>query len=524
MGSANLKARIGTSIAFSAIFCAVATGRAIYVDDDGPADFNNIQAAINDANDGDKIVVQSGSYTECVRFHGKNITLTSTNPGDFNTVAATVIEYGAGFVGTEDPNCTLIGFKINGWISGVDYLIDPTGENHTHATISHCLFAGNPLSNGTVMQACDGTISNCVIADNRPSGDLIAPAIRECHGLIKNCTVAHNTSGIWVRAGGTTTIENCIIYHGGGVSLDNGATVKIRYSDIQGGLEGIYRRKDRTVNWGPGNIDTDPCFVRVGDWFGELNGDYHLKSQAGRWDPNSQTWVQDKLTSPCIDAGDPISPVGLEPFPNGGRINMGAYGGTAEASKSYFGKPVCETIIAGDINGDCQVNIADFAIMAMHWLEDNTPRRVVTTTYEFLTDKSSIIAYCGRGGIRTYSIQGTFRLTVNFDACKARFEKVDATLSKEIRFVDDYPPAKEITTESLDVLFHMTELISTDVNDTSLSFVFYKKIPTFPGADVHLRVVLQDNSARLTGTFGDAVYDGCWYDLNALAVAVPDGP
>jgi hypothetical protein len=203
---------------------------------------------------------------------------------------------------------------------------------------------------------------------------------------------------------------------------------------------------------------------------------------------------------------------------------MGAYGGTSEASKSYFGEPVCETIVAGDINGDCQVNIADFAIMAMHWLEDNTPRRVVTTTYEFLTDKSSIIAYCGRGGIRTYSIQGTFRLTVNFDACKARFEKVDATLSKEIRFVDDYPPAKEITTESLDVLFHMTELISTDVNDTSLSFVFYKKIPTFPGADVHLRVVLQDNSARLTGTFGDAVYDGCWYDLNALAVAVPDGP
>jgi len=84
-------------------------------------------------------------------------------------------------------------------------------------------------------------------------------------------------------------------------------------------------------------------------------------------------WTKDEVTSLCIDAGDPASPIGLEPFPNGGIINMGAYGGTAEASKSYFGEPVCEIIVAGDINGDCKVNFTDFAIMAEHWLEDNSP-------------------------------------------------------------------------------------------------------------------------------------------------------
>jgi hypothetical protein len=63
-------------------------------------------------------------------------------------------------------------------------------------------------------------------------------------------------------------------------------------------------------------------------------GDYHLKSQAGRWDPAGQSWVPDEVTSPCIDAGDPNSPAGAEPEPNGGRVNMGAYGGTGEASKS----------------------------------------------------------------------------------------------------------------------------------------------------------------------------------------------
>jgi hypothetical protein len=65
------------------------------------------------------------------------------------------------------------------------------------------------------------------------------------------------------------------------------------------------------------------------------NGDYHLKSQAGRWDPKSQTWVLDELTSPCIDAGDPASDWTAELWPHGERINMGAFGGTPQASMSF---------------------------------------------------------------------------------------------------------------------------------------------------------------------------------------------
>jgi hypothetical protein len=38
--------------------------------------------------------------------------------------------------------------------------------------------------------------------------------------------------------------------------------------------------------------------------------------------------------SPCIDAGDPDAPFDLEPAPNGGRINLGAFGGTAAAEPS----------------------------------------------------------------------------------------------------------------------------------------------------------------------------------------------
>ncbi|MGB2863683.1 MAG: hypothetical protein WBC05_10200, partial [Sedimentisphaerales bacterium] len=64
------------------------------------------------------------------------------------------------------------------------------------------------------------------------------------------------------------------------------------------------------------------------------NGDYHLKSQAGRWDLDSETWISDDVTSSCVDAGDPGSAIGLEPSPNGSVINIGAYGGTTQASKS----------------------------------------------------------------------------------------------------------------------------------------------------------------------------------------------
>lgn len=88
-------------------------------------------------------------------------------------------------------------------------------------------------------------------------------------------------------------------------------------------------------------------------------------------EPGNISRIQDDVTSPCIDTAEPISTIGLEPFLNGGVVNMGAHGGTAEASKSYFGDPVCKTIVAGDINGDCRVDFSDVTLMAAHWLVDN---------------------------------------------------------------------------------------------------------------------------------------------------------
>ena len=70
----------------------------------------------------------------------------------------------------------------------------------------------------------------------------------------------------------------------------------------------------------------------------------------------------DDKTSPCIDSGDPNEYPTEEPSENGGRLNMGAYGGTGYASMS---PPDLES----DLNHDGIVNFQDMAILADHWLQ-----------------------------------------------------------------------------------------------------------------------------------------------------------
>ncbi|AKB15910.1 disaggregatase related repeat-containing protein [Methanosarcina thermophila] len=77
------------------------------------------------------------------------------------------------------------------------------------------------------------------------------------------------------------------------------------------------------------DIYADPLFADL------KNHDYHLKSKAGRW--NGERWVKDTVTSPCIDAGYPLSDYTNEPEDNGDRINIGRYGNTIYASLSGTG-------------------------------------------------------------------------------------------------------------------------------------------------------------------------------------------
>jgi len=241
--------------------------------------------------------------------------------------------------------------------------------------MANCLFIGNSALNGgaVVGSGCgDITISNCTFAGNRA---FQANTLYACTptGLDK----------LYDCLGGNISITDSIIWDGQDtiVNGEDDRTITLAFCDVSGGQSSVHDPYD-CVTWEPSNIDADPCFAEPGYWDPNgtpddanddfwVDGDYHLKSQAARWDPNAGRWTIDDVTSPCIDAGDPLDPIGQEPFPNGGIINMGAYGGTTEASKSYFGEPLCETIVAGDINGDCEVNFLDFHLMALHWTEEH---------------------------------------------------------------------------------------------------------------------------------------------------------
>jgi len=254
-------------------------------------------------------------------------------------------------------------------------------DPNSSTAIIKCTFSGNSAYQGGGLYSGWNKkllVTNCAFTGNRSIQ--YGGAIYTYGSLpyLTNCTFAANLAQKGNALGcdwepSTVQLTNSILWDGGSEIFDtSGSTLDVTYCDIKGG-------------WPTGNnIDLDPCFASPGYWDPSgtpqdanddfwVDGDYHLKSQAGRWDTDEGRWTKDEVTSLCIDAGDPASPIGLEPFPNGGIINMGAYGGTPEASKSYFGEPVCETIVAGDINGDCIVNLKDFALMALHWLEDHNP-------------------------------------------------------------------------------------------------------------------------------------------------------
>lgn len=93
-----------------------------------------------------------------------------------------------------------------------------------------------------------------------------------------------------------------------------------------------------------------------------------MKSQAGRWDPNVQSWVQDDVTSPCIDAGDPNSDWSDEIWPHGKRINMGAYGGTTQTSMS-----LSQIGYARDMNNDGLITWDDILLLVDKWNSKNMP-------------------------------------------------------------------------------------------------------------------------------------------------------
>lgn len=227
--------------------------------------------------------------------------------------------------------CTFSGNRSYNWAGAAD-----VGS----ATFTNCLFAGNAARDSASVHSARSYTAGGAVCSFRNLEFL----------RFINCTFHENRAarGSAVSTDGSVEFLNCILR--GPVPL-----VRLSYDSTRARLTYC----DVSSGWpNEANFDLEPRFARPGYWAHAgtpndanavwVEGDYHLKSQAGRWDPTAKTWVVDDVTSPCIDAGDPASPVGGEPSPNGARINMGAYGGTGEASKSPSQQVPSKAIGAGD--------------------------------------------------------------------------------------------------------------------------------------------------------------------------------
>jgi predicted outer membrane repeat protein len=282
----------------------------ITVDDDGPADFDNIQAAINIASPGDVIIVEDGTYTGGgninIRFLGKAITLQSANGPSNCTIKAQGnsrdkqrVFY---FQYREGADSVLEGFTITGGYedegSGI-YCRDAS------PTIKNCIIKDNvarEMGGGICCIQSTAVITGCVIKDNTaPMGGgiynkYLEPFIRSCLFVgnsaqkgggvcfeqstcgIYNCNFFENSAsyggGLYSTGTSTVTVKNCIFWaNDDHIGTDSSSSVSVTYCDVQGGWAGV------------GNIDKDPMFVNY------IGGEYHLK-----------------IDSPCVNAGDPAYP------------------------------------------------------------------------------------------------------------------------------------------------------------------------------------------------------------------------
>ena len=304
---------------------------------------------------------------------GSNLTITSC------VISGNSGHAGAG-VGMYSGNITMANCMISrnqAWYEGGGVFVWGNGS----FTITNSTISGNRVDRdgGGVYCQSDGSlaITNCTISGNHAGYDGGGIYCRDNSSItVANCTITGNIAeenGAALAASysyvldlpSVVDITNSIFWNGEDQIWNNdNSTITITYSDVQGGWEGL------------GNMGVDPLFADPGYWDDNdtpgdelddfwVDGDYHLKSQGGRWDAMAGDWTYDNVTSRGIDAGNPgCDPADEWPF-EGNRINMGAYGGTDQASI-----PGHNWANIADINNDRIVNWGDFGVFAGYWLEE----------------------------------------------------------------------------------------------------------------------------------------------------------
>jgi outer membrane protein assembly factor BamB len=235
----------------------------------------NLRSAVAGAQPGDLIVLGAGTYPLSETLHvGGGVALQGAGPGR-TKIDATGLSVGISFEAADPKTAARLDqATVSGAETCVSVAAGVTGVQLTHLVARDCASAGIAVRAG----------GGAVIVNATLVGD-----------------------GIGVDSAGSATLKN---------SLVTGNTVALK-NESSGGLTSSYddlfgnQTEYAGLAAGTGDLSTAVAFVDLAGRNLALAG-----------------------PQPSTDQGDPADDVGPEPKPNGDRINLGAFGGTADAEIS----------------------------------------------------------------------------------------------------------------------------------------------------------------------------------------------
>jgi parallel beta-helix repeat protein len=238
-------------------------------------------------------------------------------------------------------NNALIGLTVWGGSTAIGNVVygNKTGisTNGPGTTLTNNLIYGNS-EQGIVLR--DGSVvTNNTIYQTQSDGPTVAAAINfggQASGLQLRNNIIWATIGYGVivpsnSQGGFTSDYNLLYATGTGkVGM---------WQDVARSTLGDWQSATFTDQ---NSLSQNPLFVSVSDFHEQsLYGSFHggslaptLNSTTGLPQPAPGTLTVDTAQSPAIDRGDASDSFANEPTPNGGFINVGAYGNTGQASIS----------------------------------------------------------------------------------------------------------------------------------------------------------------------------------------------
>jgi len=201
--------------------------RTIYVDDDGPADFSTIQAAINAAGDGDTIQVRAGTYNESIIIDKDNVMLIGESRENI------IIDgRGGGFVVyVRANNITFNGFTMQNGGYGI-YLWKSSNNN----------FTSNTASNNQYGIYLDGSSYN-TLSGNTVSGNSYGIYVyHSSYNVLSGNTASKNNDGIYFDGSSYNTLSGNILSSNNqhGILLHHSSDIILSGNTALNNTYGIY--------------------------------------------------------------------------------------------------------------------------------------------------------------------------------------------------------------------------------------------------------------------------------------------